>query len=111
MDREKIRAMQSQLQTLINHSLSSSMALTGIIPPKQSTSDMTSRGKNNRHGDRDTFGLTREQDWSHGRKYEENDVEELNRQETREMNRKTRLRKPYQTMEFDSEGNKKYQFS
>ena len=46
VDREKIRAMQSQLQTVINNSLSSSIALTGILPHMQSTVVTTNRSGN-----------------------------------------------------------------
>ena len=46
VDREKIRAMQSQLQTVINNSLSSSIALTGILPHMQSAAVTTNRSGN-----------------------------------------------------------------
>ena len=46
VDREKIRAMQSQLQTVINNSLSSSIALTGILPHMRSTVVMTNHSGN-----------------------------------------------------------------
>ena len=39
--------MQSQLQTVINNSLSSSIALTGILPHMQSTAVTSNRSGNN----------------------------------------------------------------
>jgi hypothetical protein len=44
--------MQSQLQTVINNSLSSSIALTGILPQMQSTAVTTDRNGNKDGGHR-----------------------------------------------------------
>ena len=49
VDRDEIRAMQSQLQTVINNSLSSSIALTGILPQIQSTVVFTGRSNDGGH--------------------------------------------------------------
>ena len=79
VDREKIRAMQSQLQTVINNSLSSSIALTGILPQMQSTAVATDRS-----------GSDGEHESTRGSKegYSHRDIRELNRT-TRTSNQRT----------------------
>ena len=89
--------MQSQLQTLINNSLSSTMAFPGILPRKQPQLSHSS-------------GKSKEQDKLHGggkdyEREEEEEEEGFLRREVNRMNRKTRLNKDHQTMVDDSEGN------
>ena len=52
--------MQSQLQTVINNSLSSSIALTGILPQMKSTDVTTDRNGNKDGGHRSKEGYSRQ---------------------------------------------------
>ncbi|XP_028390997.1 ATP-dependent RNA helicase SUPV3L1, mitochondrial-like [Dendronephthya gigantea] len=88
IDREKIRAMQSQLQTVINNSLSSSIALTGILPQVQSTAAVVvgdrrdDRGQDMREQSRskrsNSQQRTTEYDQSHDRHWWEKGRKQIN---------------------------------